>query len=52
MNPIIWFLSMVFLGLVAMDASAPWFGLAGEQLVDVGEPDLELWKRYGAIQSI
>ena len=30
------------------NASAPWFGLAGEKFVNVLEVNLELRKRYGA----
>ena len=33
------------------NASAPWFGLAGEKFVNVLEVNLELRKRYGAPQG-
>jgi K+-transporting ATPase ATPase C chain len=33
--------------IVRENASAPWFGLAGEKIVNVLEPNLELRKRYG-----
>ena len=35
--------------IVQQNASAPWFGLAGEPFVNVLELNLELRKRYGAI---
>ena len=34
--------------LLQENASAPWFGLAGEKFVNVLEVNLELRKRYGA----
>jgi K+-transporting ATPase ATPase C chain len=37
--------------MVEENASAPWFGLAGEKFVNVLELNLELRKRYGAIPS-
>jgi K+-transporting ATPase ATPase C chain len=33
------------------NASAPWFGLAGEKFVNVLELNLELRKRYGSVPS-
>ncbi len=35
-------------GILQENASAPWFGLAGEKFVNVLEVNLELNKRYGA----
>jgi K+-transporting ATPase ATPase C chain len=34
--------------VVQENASAPWFGLAGEKMVNVLEVNLELARRYGA----
>jgi len=33
--------------IVQENASAPWFGLAGEKMVNVLEVNLELARRYG-----
>ena len=49
MNPVIWFLSMLLLGLATMDASAPWYGLAGEKCVNVFELNLEVRKWHGML---
>jgi K+-transporting ATPase ATPase C chain len=34
--------------IVQENADAPWFGLAGEKIVNVLEVNLELARRYGA----